>query len=59
MAKEAKKKTPQTTNNGTKGKLSHYKSRPEKKRYTKAERELIAATHAVFEVMDKQEKLNP
>ena len=59
MTKEAKKKTPQTTNNGTKGKLSHYKSRPEKIRYTKEERELIALWRAVFEVMDKQEKLNP
>lgn len=56
MAKEAKKKTPQTTNNGTKGKLSHYKSRPEKKRYTKEERELIAIWRGLFEAMDRQER---
>jgi hypothetical protein len=55
--KRSKKKTPQPTNNGAKGKLSHYKSPPEKKRYTKAERARIAATRAVLEILDKQEKL--
>lgn len=57
MTKEMKKTTSQTTNNGTKGKLSHYKSPPEKKRYTKTERARIAATRAVLEILDKQEKL--
>ncbi len=56
MAKATKKPTPKASTNGAKGKLSDYKSRPEKKRYTKEERELIAATYAVFEVLDKQEK---